>query len=323
MLKKLPLVVLSSLTLAASPALAQSKLPKGSKTQKKSAKLSQKKAPTISDSARTSSASPTEAPVAGATSTSSAPDSGLASLREKIRLSAVYDGQTAALSNIASAEAPSVSSAHSGSATPHRLFVNMAYQLSPQMTLTPTVGALANGSVEATPGRVVLDTPYITLAHNSLVKEGNYNLAGQVRSYLPLSESFRSKNLLNVVRVTQIQSYTLTGTPWALGLASYIQGYFYSQANSGSTRLKTYLSPSANYQLKQNLGIGVLYEMAASQTQGMGWNGFSSAGTDLEPYVNWDINSALNLNAYLDLKTGGRISASTTQVGATLTWRLL
>ncbi len=320
MLKKLPLVVLSGLTLAVSPASAQ---PKAQRVQKKAPKVSQKKPPTISDSARTSSASPTEAPAAGATSTSSAPEPGLSSLREKIRLSAVYDGQTAALSNIASAEAPSVSSAHSGSATPHRLFVNMAYQLSPQMTLTPTLGALANGSVEATPGRVVLDTPYITLAHNSLVKEGNYNLAGQVRSYLPLSESFRSKNLLNVVRVTQIQSYTLTGTPWALGLASYIQGYFYSQANSGSTRLKTYLSPSANYQLKQNLGIGVLYEMAASQTQGMNWNGFSSTGTDLEPYLNWDINPALNLNAYLDLKTGGRISASTTQIGATLTWRLL
>jgi hypothetical protein len=319
MLKKLPLVVLSGLTLAVSPASAQ---PKAQKVQKKAPKVSQKKPPTISDSARTSSASPTDAPVS-ATSTSSAPDSGLSSLREKIRLSAVYDGQTAALSNIASAEAPSVSSAHSGSATPHRLFVNMAYQLSPQMTLTPTLGALANGSVEATPGRVVLDTPYITLAHNSLVKEGNYNLAGQVRSYLPLSESFRSKNLLNVVRVTQIQSYALTGTPWALGLASYLQGYFYSQATSNSPRLKTYLSPSANYQLKQNVAIGVLYEMAASQTQGMNWNGFSSTGTDLEPYLNWDINPALNLNAYLDLKTGGRISASTTQIGATLTWRLL
>lgn len=320
MLKKLPLVVLSGLTLAVSPASAQ---PKAQKVQKKAPKVSQKKPPTISDSARTSSASPTEAPGVGATSTSSASESGLSSLREKIRFSAVYDGQTAALSNIASAEAPSVSSAHSGSATPHRLFVNMAYQLSPQMTLTPTLGALANGSVEATPGRVVLDTPYITLAHNSLVKEGNYNLAGQVRSYLPLSESFRSKNLLNVVRVTQIQSYALTGTPWALGLASYLQGYFYSQATSNSPRLKTYLSPSANYQLKQNVAIGVLYEMAASQTQGMNWNGFSSTGTDLEPYLNWDINPALNLNAYLDLKTGGRISASTTQIGATLTWRLL
>ncbi len=323
MLKKLPLVVLSSLTLAAAPALAQPKLQKATKPQKKAQKLSRKGQPsTITDSARTSSASPTDAP-ASATSTSSAPDSGLPSLREKIRLSAVYDGQTAALTNIASAEAPSVSGAHSGMATPHRLFVNMAYQLNPQMTLMPTIGALANGSVESTPGRVVLDTPYITLSHNSLVKQGSYNLAGQVRSYLPLSESFRSKNLLNVVRFTQIQSYTLTGTPWALGLASYVQGYFYSQTATNSPRLKTYLSPSANYQLKQNVALGVLYEMSAAQTQGMSWNGFSSTGTDLEPYVNWDISPALNLNAYLDLKTGGRVSASTTQLGATLTWRLL
>lgn len=320
MLKKLPLVVICGFTLSTGAMAAQTKPQKNSK---KASKLSQKSQTTITDSARITSASPTEASIPGATSTSTTPDAALVSLREKIRLSAVYDGQTAALTNIASAEAPSVYGAHGGSPTPHRIFVNLAYQLNSDMTLIPTVGALANGSIESAPGRVVLDTPYVTLSHRSLVKQGNYNLAAQVRSYLPLSESFRSKNLLNVMRLTQIQSYTLSGTPWALGLASYVQGYFYSQAKSTSPRLKAYLSPSANYQVKQNLGVGVLYEMSAAQTHAMEWNGFSSSGTDLEPYVNWDINPSLNLNAYLDLKTGGRVAASTTQVGATLTWRLL
>ena len=169
-----------------------------------------------------------------------------------------------------------------------------------------------------------LQDPYIKLGHSSLISKGGFNLAADIRAAAPVSVASQTGNLITYLRSKQIASYQLPQSRFSITNTTSVYQYIYSDTTGGKSLLNDlYEGLSLDYKVSSKITVGVLYEMDAVRSAGTSFWNYTNAGTDLEPNLSWDITPSINFNPFLDIKTGGKIKADTTQVGFNLSVKLL
>ncbi len=182
---------------------------------------------------------------------------------------------------------------------------------------------------------MTLNDPYFKVGNSKLLSLGNFNLTADVRLAVPVSQRSRDTGLLTYVMSKQVSSYEIPNSRFSLSLTTYAITNLYKDAinrnaqdDDGNTVSKPfkafefYAGTSVDYKILPTLSAGLFYEMAAHHPYG-NVDSMNNDGTDLEPNVSWDITPAINLNPYLDIKTGNRIALDTTQIGFLFSWKLL
>lgn len=208
-----------------------------------------------------------------------------------------------------------------------RLLMEHYLALGYKFTKTSSLSIVPGYSWEPVdPHTTTLYDPYLRLTEGKLISSGNYNMAGQMRVYIPASDRSLDNNLVTSVRFQQVSTYAVPDSRVTLGLATFARGFMHSTfenaAGKPNTALQLYGGPSVEYQLTPTVALTALYEMTAKSLYGDVMN-FSAAGTDFEPGLSWDITPTINFSPYVDIKSGYRVAADTTTIGWTLSWKLL
>lgn len=204
--------------------------------------------------------------------------------------------------------------------------INLAYKLNDKIS----VGPMAYFDVKPVQGgEFIMQEPLLKLSHGSLINKGGFNLAADIRTVFGTSDRAKAIDNLGYLRSTQVLDYAVPNSRVAFNLVLKEYLYIYGNddvkaaAAGARNKLRVYAGPAAGYQFNSKLSAGVLYEMGTVTREGTGSFNWYEYGTDLEPYLSWDITPTLNFNPYLNLTTGYRIAADTTTLGALLTWKIL
>jgi hypothetical protein len=241
-----------------------------------------------------------------------------------------------------------------GGALRMKHYLGFGVKVSEKVKLTPTlyVNTYASG-IDRSEGKggtgtsnVLLGDAYIKATHSDIgLKAGKYSLSTDARLGLPTSLRSQEFNKLGYLRATVVHGYEIT-PKLSAGLATLGVWHVYGNYDNSirgkkanlaakadptsifsaaamNPRFEVYAGPSLEYAVSEKFKVGLLYEMSAVQTTKMDLTDFVRDGTDLEPYISWDITPNLNFNPFLDFKTGAKVSADTTSLGAIITWKLL
>lgn len=167
-----------------------------------------------------------------------------------------------------------------------------------------------------------LDNPALKLSHSKVLNSGNFNMAGSIRAYAPVTQSSQDKGMITRLRAIQISSLEIPGSRWTLGAFSEQNYYAYSKEQA--VNLTAYLGPNLSYQLNKSTAIQFVYELYANHKTAEGlltWG--ASDPTDFMFAVSYDITPSINLNPFLMIYPGGVISLDATQFGAYISAKLL
>ncbi len=201
-------------------------------------------------------------------------------------------------------------------------FLGVGYKINDRLTVTPTFYWLYE---PVTPHTFTIRDPYVRLSNSKLLTRGDFNLAADVRVAAPVSDASRDVNRITTIASKQIASYEMGKL--TAGVVSYgafhLQTKSQNSAGKGVKNLEFYAGPNVEYKLLPTLSVTLLYELGMSHLQGTSLSSFNNDGTDLEPGLSWDITPSINFSPFLDFKTGQRVAADTTTLGAVFTWKLL
>lgn len=171
--------------------------------------------------------------------------------------------------------------------------------------------------------QVFMRDPYVRIGHSSLINSGNFNLYADARLHFPITAGSREMDMLAGLQTFQMATYQLGASRWTLGLYGSARFNVYGVQGIGNPDLELYIGPNVNYQVSRNLALTLLYEMGTTHYYGDDPMNFYSEGSDLEPGLSWDITPRINVNPYLTIYTGEKISFDTTAFGMTLSLSLL
>lgn len=201
-------------------------------------------------------------------------------------------------------------------------YLSVGYKINDRLTLSPTAYWLWE-PVE--PHTFTIRDPYVRLSNSKFLSSGKLNVAADVRLAAPVSEASRDVNRITTIASKQIATYELGKV--TAGVVTYgafhLQTKSLTSAGKGAKNLEFYAGPNVEYKLLPTLSATLLYEVGMSHLQGASLGSFNNDGTDLEPGLSWDITPSINFSPFLDFKTGQRVAADTTTLGAVLTWKLL
>lgn len=223
-------------------------------------------------------------------------------------------------------EQPGVKTARGGGALDSKNYLSVGYKITDTVRIAPVLYFRMHPTA---PHEFRLRDPYLRLSNSKFFTSKNVNLSADIRYGAPLSDDSRlntkqigyllSKQVLDITIPKSRVSFTVV-TSAMLQLQPRTVGKV-----TGTPNLLTelYVGPMVNYQILPNLQATLLYEAIAHSDRVGGFFEQRSAGTDLEPGLSWDITPKLNFSPFLDIKTGGRIAADTTSIGAVVSWTML
>lgn len=164
--------------------------------------------------------------------------------------------------------------------------------------------------------------PFLKIAHNSIVREGNFNLYGDVRFHIPASMTSRQNDLKGGIQTVQAATYSLGQTGFQLGLVGSARANSFGGSGFGND-MELYLAPNLYFQVLRNLSVTVMYEMNSSHAFGEKAFSFYNGGSDFEPGVSWDITQQVTLNPYLHIPVGTQPLPTSTSFGMMFNWLLV
>lgn len=259
-------------------------------------------------------------PANTAATTTSTAEAVAPSIREKLSLSYSNVFYGPSITGITSGKQPD---ADTGANTSPLLFKNylaLGYKATSTISITPTIYFKVNNSGT---NMLQMQDPYLRISNSKLLTIGNFNHYADIRLAPGVTPVSTNANRLGFVVTKHVSTYSIPESKFTVGLTTIAQVNVYSQEKSGQKNFEVYAGPNVEYQALPNLAIGLLYELAAHNARNKGLGNWNSDGTDLEPYLSWDITPSINFNPWLDIKTGNRIALDTTSFGAAFTWKLL
>jgi hypothetical protein len=165
--------------------------------------------------------------------------------------------------------------------------------------------------------------PSVRISHSSIVSTSwGLNLYGDARAHFGVTDASRQADMIGAFENFNYLTWEVNHSRFLAALRVKERYNIYGRHGVGSD-VEFYLAPEAQYRLSSKVALTLLYEMGASHNYGDQVSYFTNDGTDLEPGVSWDVLPSLNLNPYLNINTGGKITAASTSVGMFLNWAVL
>jgi hypothetical protein len=221
---------------------------------------------------------------------------------------------------------PDVMLPTSGTPLDMKNYISVGYKLTDTVRIAPVFYFRLNPT---SPHEFRLQDPYLRLSNSKIFSSKRVSISADIRYGAPVSERSRQDwKSLGYFLSKQVTDISIPDSRFSFTLITSAQVFLQPRATglmSGTPTIlsEAYAGPMVNYQILPNLQAFLLYEMVARSNRVDGLLSQSSAGTDLEPGLSWDITPKLNFSPFLDIKTGGRIAADTTSIGAIVSWTLL
>lgn len=199
-------------------------------------------------------------------------------------------------------------------------FVTAGYDLSDRYAIAAT--GYFTYTPSASSQQFAMQDPSVRFADNSILYIGGFNWYGDARIHFAVSDASRLNDLLVGFQTFHYFSYTMDNSRWSPGLYASARYNYFGKLGSG-VDLDLYLAPAVNYTINDSLALTFLYEMGAGHAYGDDVGVLDNQGTDFQPGVLWHITPNLEVNPYLNVYTGGRISLNNTSFGMTMSWMML
>lgn len=167
-----------------------------------------------------------------------------------------------------------------------------------------------------------MQDPSVRIANNSILSIGGFNWYGDARVHFAVSDASRYNDLLVGFQNFNYFSYSIENSRFSPGLYASVRYNHYGKLGVGND-VDLYVAPSLNYSLSDNVALTFLYEMGASHTYGDNVGVLDNEGTDFQPGVLWHVTPNLEVNPYLNVYTGGKVSLDNTSFGMTMSWMML
>ena len=199
-----------------------------------------------------------------------------------------------------------------------RNLVGLSYDLSDEVSVTPTVGWLWQPVLKH---ETTAEDPFLKVAHRSLMTYKNLNLYADARVHFPVSPYSRENQQLLGLQTVQVLTYEIENSRWMLGL--YGAGRYNVIRSEGGrgNDVELYLAPNVSYQWMPRLALTLLYEVRYNHIFGQKAFFLQNDEMDLEPGVSWDVTPGLMINPYLHIPTKG-LGLAATSVGMMINWTL-
>lgn len=175
---------------------------------------------------------------------------------------------------------------------------------------------------------MAIDDCFIRAMAPKLIHTAHFTTSADFRLYAPTS--YLSRDLSGQGYSFQarfVSNYNFSGSRWSAGAIAkntvYFTHYAWASAENGAMINDAYLGPMVNYQVSPVLAVGLFAEFDTQRY--VGNQGFfdytinnpeNPTPWDLEPNLSWDITSTVNLNPFLQIYPGGRVTWDQIQVGA-------
>jgi hypothetical protein len=206
---------------------------------------------------------------------------------------------------------------------------------------TWTVGGAYNFAYIPVTGQdLTTEDPYLKVGNRELIKNGHFTMGADLRFYPGLSHYSQAADQTGYFRSVQVMNYDIPNTKFSISNLSWVRYYFFNNRAqamafglAGASAAAPYETanfqvstiPGINYQATPKLGFTLQYEMDTYQLLGNPVSNWTSPNqsTGLYAMVSWDMNRHINLNPFVEMQTGGRITIDSTVLGAYITAKLL
>lgn len=200
-------------------------------------------------------------------------------------------------------------------------YLSMSYKAS--QTLLPGITVMSTYTPVNGQDMTLLD-PYLRITDTQLIKTGNWNLYGELRNFLPVTQASQNAHKMNTLGTFQWLTYNVPHSRFSVGAWAKLYWTLYgSNAAPGvngkptsSTDYQAYLRPQVFYTLTPKLSAALYYEMFANHALGQASDDWYHAGTDVQMGAMWTVFNGITLNPYLQFNTGGKVTTDTTSLGA-------
>lgn len=201
--------------------------------------------------------------------------------------------------------------------------IAMGYKLN----ATTGVGAALNFlAAQKDKGGLMLLNPYIHAKKADLIKRGKFSMAGQARLYPSIMEDSRNKGIVAYTRLMTISNLDLGKSRASVGAVAFAQPYLYNSKRANHANFaKFYLAPNMNYQIRDNIGVNLAFELVGANKHEDGFlNMYETGESCITPSLSWDLNSRVNLNPSLNIPAAAYdLDLKATSVNLAVSMKLL
>jgi len=168
-----------------------------------------------------------------------------------------------------------------------------------------------------------LSNPYLRVSNSKVIDTGAFNLAVDLRYYIPVTVGSRNSGHFGGLRSTQTTNYDFPESRWSISTYSLVIGDYYSSGSSAvKPNLQLFGSASVNYRLnpKMQFSGSVAGYTAHNRTTPM--SEFVSDAVETDLGLTWDPNESLSINPYIGVYPVNP-SLTTSRLGLFLSAKLL
>jgi hypothetical protein len=198
-------------------------------------------------------------------------------------------------------------------------FIDLGYGLSD----TITVAADAYWTWQPYEGSdMTMQDPLVKISDSGLITAGDFNLYGDLRVHMPVTQTSRINDLLVGLQSVQVAFYSVPKTDLMIGLYSSERTNVFGTQGYGND-LELYVGPNVHYRLTDNFSLCALYDFNWNHVYGERAWLLHPNGQDIEPGFEWDVTKTVSVNPYLNFLTGGPIQMKDTSFGFIFNWKMI
>jgi hypothetical protein len=202
----------------------------------------------------------------------------------------------------------------------YKNFLGVGYRVTNEIAITPTAYWQW---IPVRGGSYAIQDPYVKISHNALISKGGFNLYGDVRYHVPISDYSRSVDSKGGLQTVEVATYTPEASRWTFGMFGSARANFYGkQGAAAGNDVELYAGPNVSYQMTPTLAGVVLYEYNLNHAYGDPNGALKDDGYDVQPGLNWDITPTVLFNPYVNIyPTSANLKS--TSLGFLISWQPL
>lgn len=203
--------------------------------------------------------------------------------------------------------------------------INLVNYLTTVYKITPDVSAGATITTKYVPveGQAfTFSDPNLRVGHKKIIHTDNFNLSQDLRLTLPFTRASHNRGLQTALATLQVANYDVPGTKLSVGTQTFAKFSLFKTESEG-TNLGVYVTPYASYQFLPTLAGTLAFDTGFEHAKGAAHNEWAHLPHDLQIGGSWDVMPNLNVNPFLQLQTGGKVTLDSTMLGAFISAKLL
>jgi hypothetical protein len=200
----------------------------------------------------------------------------------------------------------------------YKNFLGLGYRITNDIAITPTAYWQW---VPVRGGQYAIQDPYVKISHNSLISSGGFNLYGDLRYHVPISDYSRAANSMGGLQTVQVATYIPQGSRYTYGFFGSARVNFYGSQGYGND-VELYAGPNVSYQMTPTLAGMLLFEYNLNHAYGDQNGALKDDGYDVQPGLNWDVSSTILFNPYVNIYPADA-NLKSTSLGFLISWQAL